>query len=290
MIADLLDSDFISRLEKLDILSRKILTGKLRGEKATHHKGSSVDLADFRDYTPGDDVRFVDWNVFARLDRLLVKLFLAEEDFFLHILLDVSKSTDYGEPNKADYLRRVAAALGYVGLVNQGWVTITAMADGVSAAISPMRGRRRLPEMLRFVMSQNPAGRSNFAESCGRFVRARRHKGICVVLSDFLFRDVRPGLRLLTAAGHDLYCIQTLSPQEMEPVIDGDSRLVDLESGEAVEARVSSIEQYKTKLDAHCTQVAAEIQRAGGRLVRVSTERPFDELILDCLRRQGLLS
>ncbi|HUB24142.1 MAG TPA: DUF58 domain-containing protein [Tepidisphaeraceae bacterium] len=286
---DLLDPDFVARLDRLDILSRKILAGKLRGERLTRHKGSSVDLADFRDYTPGDDIRFIDWNIFARLDRLLVKLFLAEEDFFLHILMDVSKSTDYGDPNKADYLRRLAAALGYVGLVNQGWVTITAMADRITAATSLLRGRKRLPELLRFLGGQDPAGMSRFAESCARFIRARRHKGICVVLSDFLFRDVRAGLQLLSAAGHDLYCIQVLSPQELDPVFRGDIRLIDAESGDAVDASANSIGQYKKNLNAHCRQVAGEVRRRGGIFVEASTEIPFDELILDGLRRRGLL-
>src|SRR5580704_10898007 len=104
MIADLLDPDFISRLDRLDILSRKILAGKLRGEKLTRRTESSVDLADFRDYAPGDDPRFIDWNIYARLDRLLLKLFLAEEDFFLHVLMDTSRSCDYGEPNKWMYI------------------------------------------------------------------------------------------------------------------------------------------------------------------------------------------
>jgi len=287
----LLSPLFISRLERLDILSRKILAGKLRGEKIARRHGTSVDLADFRDYSPGDDVRFIDWNAYARLDRLLLKLFLAEEDFFLHVLLDTSASCDYGELNKAVFLQQVAAALGFIGLINQGWVTITAMTDGITAATGLLRSRSRLPNLLSFIAEQKPCGPSEFAQSCSSFIRARRHKGICVVLSDFLFRDgLREGLRLLAAAGHEIYCIQVLSPQELEPAIDDDVELLDLETGQTIHTGAAAIEPYKRKLKTHCAAVEAESQRIGAVYVSGNTSVPFDRLVLDCLRRRGLLA
>src|SRR5512133_4291250 len=125
---ELLSSEFMHRIEGMDILSRKILTGKLKGERRSKRRGQSVEFADYRNYVIGDDLRFIDWNIYARLDRLFLKLFLEEEDLSLYVLLDVSKSCDYGDPNKALYLKRVAAALGYIGLVNYNRVTIAAMA------------------------------------------------------------------------------------------------------------------------------------------------------------------
>src|SRR5438046_3951510 len=114
----LLDPTFMARLDQLDVVSRKLLSGKLKGERRSKRRGQSVEFADYRNYVIGDDLRFIDWNIYARLDRLFLKLFLEEEDLALYILVDVSKSCDYGEPNKARYIRQVAAALGYVGLVN----------------------------------------------------------------------------------------------------------------------------------------------------------------------------
>src|SRR3989454_7410592 len=114
----LLDPSFMARLDQLDVISRKLLAGKLKGERRSKRRGQSVEFADYRNYVIGDDLRFIDWNVYARLDRLFLKLFLEEEDLVLFVILDVSKSCDYGDPNKAMYLKQVAAALGYIGLVN----------------------------------------------------------------------------------------------------------------------------------------------------------------------------
>src|SRR4051812_29019120 len=159
----LLSSEFMARLDQLDVMSRKLLAGKLKGERRSKRRGQSVEFADYRNYVVGDDLRFIDWNVYARLDRLFLKLFLEEEDLSLYILLDVSKSCDYGEPNKAMYLKRVAAALGYVGLVNYNRVHLTAMSDGIVADTGAMRGRRRVSQMLDFIGKLQPTGPSNMA-------------------------------------------------------------------------------------------------------------------------------
>jgi uncharacterized protein (DUF58 family) len=289
----LLDPAFIARLDRLDILSRKILAGKLRGEKLTRRTESSVDLADFRDYAPGDDPRFIDWNIYARLDRLLLKLFLAEEDFFLHVLMDTSRSCDYGEPNKWMYIQQVAATLGYVGLVGQGWVSITAMADGLAGATELLRGHTRLPRMLDFIAAKSPKGKSAFAEACAAFRRARQHKGICVILSDFLFREgIGDGLRMLAGGGHEIYCIQVLSPQELDPAIDGELRLVDMENDSSVDVTPTAtvVRHYKANLQAHVFEAENAARRLGATHVLADTSVPFDRFVLDCLRRRGLLA
>src|SRR5256714_2656984 len=181
----LLDPGFMARLDQLDVMSRKLLAGKLKGERRSKRRGQSVEFADYRNYVVGDDLRFIDWNVYARLDRLFLKLFLEEEDLSLYVLVDVSKSCDYGNPNKAHYLKQVAAALGYIGLVNYNRVTIAAMADGIVAETGAMRGRRRVSQMIEFIATLQPTGPSHLAEACKRFALAHRHKGVCVVLSDF---------------------------------------------------------------------------------------------------------
>src|SRR3954467_5508650 len=129
----LLDPQFMARLDQLDVMSRKVLAGKLKGERRSKRRGQSVEFADYRNYVVGDDLRFIDWNLYARLDRLFLKLFLEEEDLALYVLVDVSKSCDFGNPHKADYMKRVAAALGYIGLVNYNRVTIAALSDRVVA-------------------------------------------------------------------------------------------------------------------------------------------------------------
>src|SRR5215213_8276935 len=129
----LLTSEFMARLDQLDVMSRKLLAGKMKGERRSKRRGQSVEFADYRNYTIGDDLRFIDWNIYARLDKLFLKLFLEEEDLSLYVLLDVSKSCDFGEPQKARYMKQVAAALGYIGLVNYNRVNVVAMSNGIVA-------------------------------------------------------------------------------------------------------------------------------------------------------------
>src|SRR3989440_8078857 len=139
----LLDPSFMARLDQLDVMSRKLLAGKMKGERRSKRRGQSVEFADYRNYVVGDDLRFIDWNIYARLERLFLKLFLEEEDLALYILLDVSKSCDYGNPHKAFYIRQVAAALGYVGLVNYNRVTIAAISNDVVSETGALRGRTK---------------------------------------------------------------------------------------------------------------------------------------------------
>src|SRR3984957_1008055 len=226
----LLDPAFMARLDQLDVMSRKMLAGKMKGERRSKRRGQSVEFADYRNYVIGDDLRFIDWNIYARLDRLFLKLFLEEEDLSLYILIDVSKSCDYGNPNKAMYLKKVAAALGYVGLVNYNRVYISAMSDGLVAEPGALRGRRRVGQMIDFVNKLQPAGASHFGEACRRFALTHRHKGVCVVLSDFFVKEgVEQGLRYVAGGKYDLFCVQALSPQEIEPNLVGDLKLKDVE-------------------------------------------------------------
>src|SRR3954451_10024313 len=201
----LLSPEFMARLDQLDVMSRKLLAGKMKGERRSKRRGQSVEFADYRNYVIGDDLRFIDWNIYARLDKLFLKLFLEEEDLSLYILFDVSKSTDYGTPNKSLYIKQVAAALGYIGLVNYNRVTLAAMADGIVAESGALRGRRRVAQMLDFVSKLQPEGTSYFADSCKRFALANRAKGVCVVLSDFFDKGgFEAGLRYIAGGRYDL--------------------------------------------------------------------------------------
>src|SRR6476661_2207416 len=160
----LLEPAFMARLDQLDVMSRKLLAGKLKGERRSKRRGQSVEFADYRNYVVGDDLRFIDWNIYARLDRLFLKLFMEEEDLSLYVIVDVSKSCDYGDPNKSLYMKRVAAALGYIGLVNYNRVHVSAMADGIVGETGALRGRRRVSQMIDFVSKLQPAGPSHLAE------------------------------------------------------------------------------------------------------------------------------
>lgn len=288
----LLDASFMARLDQLDIVSRKILAGKLKGERRSKRRGQSVEFADYRNYSIGDDLRFIDWNVYARLDKLFLKLFLEEEDLALHIIVDVSKSCDYGNPNKALYIKQVAAALGYIGLVNYNRVVIAAMADGITAETGALRGRRRVAQMIDFVNKLEPAGPSHFANACKRFALANRQKGVCVVLSDFYDKGgYENGLRYVAGGKYDLFCVQVLSPQEINPELQGDLKLRDLEDDDMAEVSMTQplMKQYKANLNAYCLSLKEYVTRRGGTYLFTSTAVPFDTLVLNYLRERGLL-
>src|SRR6266567_9062925 len=158
----LLDPTFMARLDQLDLISRKLLAGKMKGERRSKRRGQSVEFADYRNYVIGDDLRFIDWNIYARLEKLFLKLFLEEEDLSLYILVDVSKSCDFGTPNKAFYIKQVAAALGYIGLVNYNRVSISAFADGVVTESGALRGRTKVNQMIGFLDKLEARGPSHF--------------------------------------------------------------------------------------------------------------------------------
>lgn len=288
----LLDSSFMARLDQLDVLSRKILAGKLKGERRSKRRGQSVEFADFRNYVIGDDLRFIDWNIYARLDRLFLKLFLEEEDLALHVLIDTSKSSDYGNPQKSHYMKQVAAALAYIGLVNYNRVTVSGIADGVSATTGALRGRTRVGLAMDFINKLEPSGAGNLAEACRRFALANRTRGVCVILSDFFDKNgFEQGLRYVAGGRYDLFAIQVLSPQEIDPDLQGDLKLVDVEDADIAEVSITQplLKKYKNNLNGYCLALKDFITRRGGTYLFTSTAVPFDTLVLNYLRERGLL-
>ncbi len=294
-IEDLLNAELIAKLESLDLSSRKVFFGKLKGERRSKKRGQSVEFADHRQYVTGDDIRHIDWNIFARLDHLFLKLFLEEEDLSLSVVIDASASSDCGEPSKFLFMQKAAMAMGYVGLVNLNRVSITAMGDaegGVSGALRDLRGRRRTHDLARFICSIEPAGGFSFKEACERIALTRRGKGIMLVFSDFFFKEgYEDGLRRLVGHGYDVFCIQVLSPQELEPPVTGDLRLKDVEDADLAEVTISAplLKRYKANLAAYCQQLNAFCLRRDMTLLTVRSDTPIDVLVLDYLRKRGVV-
>ena len=288
----LLDPQFMARLDQLDVMSRKLLAGKMKGERRSKRRGQSVEFADYRNYVIGDDLRFIDWNIYARLERLFLKLFLEEEDLSLYILVDISKSCDFGTPNKAFYLKQVAAALGYVGLVNYNRVHLLAVADGVVTESGALRGRTKVNQMIGFLDKLKPEGPSHFTAACKRFALQYRNKGVCLVLSDFFVKEgFENGLRYIAGGKYDLFGVQVLSPQEIDPDLQGDLKLRDMEDDDMAEVSITQplIKKYKENLNAYCLSLKDYLTRRGGTYLFTSTAVPFDTLVLNYLRERGLL-
>src|SRR5207247_5851086 len=185
----LLDPQFLARLEQLELVSRKIFLGRMKGERRSKKKGQSVEFADYRNYVIGDDLRFLDWNLFARLDKLFIRLFMEEEDLHFYVLIDNSLSIDFGNPPKLHYAKQVAAALAFIGLVNMDRVVIEAFNDRLVQSLPAVRGKKSLWRVLEFLQKLAPAGPSDMKEAMRTFSLKSSGKGIVVVLSDFMYKN-----------------------------------------------------------------------------------------------------
>ncbi len=291
-LTELLDPKFMARLDSLDVLSRKILQGKLQGERRSKRRGQSVEFADHRAYVVGDDLRFVDWNIYGRLDQLFLKLFLEEQDLTIHILADTSASMSIGEPSKDLFAKRLVAALGYIGLVNNNRLTISLFGDGLRMQLANMRGRNYLPQMAELLLTTECDGFSDF-EKTGRDVSMGRiGRGVTIVVSDFLFKQgYDSALRRLLGARYDLYVIQVLSPQEIAPELAGDLKLLDVEDADTAEITVSSalIKYYQRNLAAYCDELKNFCTSRGAVYVRANSADAVELLVLNYLRRIRLL-
>src|SRR4051794_38632181 len=173
----LLDPLFLHKLEQLELVSRKIFTGAIKGERRSKRKGQSVEFADYRNYVIGDDLRFLDWNLFARLDRLFIRLFMEEEDLHFYVLIDNSLSMDFGTPTKLHYAKQVAAALGFIGLVNMDRVVVEAFSDKLVQSLPAVRGRRSLWRLMDFLNKLEPGGPSDMAAALRTFSLRSSGKG-----------------------------------------------------------------------------------------------------------------
>src|SRR5271166_915898 len=182
----LLDPKFLTRLAQLELVSRKIFMGRMKGERRSKKKGQSVEFADYKNYVVGDDIRFLDWNLYARLDRLFLRLFMEEEDLHFYVLLDNSLSMDFGNPTKLHYAKQIAAALGFVGLVNADRVVVEAFNDRLVQSMPAARGRRSVWRLLDFLQKLEPAGPSDLKRALRTFSLKCSGKGIVILLSDFM--------------------------------------------------------------------------------------------------------
>ena len=291
-LTDLLDPEFMTRLDALDVLSRKILQGKLQGERRSKRHGQSVEFADHRPYVVGDDLRFVDWNIYGRLEQLFLKLFLEEQDLTVHIVADASASMSMGEPSKELFIKKLAAALGYVSLVNNNRVSMSMFGEGLTGQLANMRGRNYLHQMADFLLTAECDGLSQFDTACRQLVGGRIGSGVMIVLSDFLFKEgYDSGLRRLIGRQYDLYVIQVLSAGELSPDFAGDLKLIDIEDADVAEITVSSAlaKYYKRNLTAYCNELKDFCIRRGAVYVLASSADSVESLVLNYLRRIRLL-
>jgi len=292
-LTTLLEPELIGKLDQLEVLTRKVFRGRTKGERRSRKKGQSVEFADYREYVPGDDTRFLDWNIYGRLERLYIKLFLEEEDLAFYVIVDTSGSMNWGKPQtKFEYARRLAAALGYVALKSQDKVGVSDVKERVQSRFRPVRGKTQLARLLRYLEGLEPGEGTNLVESCRDFVIQNTQSGIVVLISDFLDeRGYDEALKHFFARDYDVYCIQVLSPEERNPEVLGHLELIDSETGERQEVTVNEmlLKHYQRTLEGFCGGLRDWCSSRGMTYLPATTDLPLDTLLLAYLRQRGLL-
>ena len=286
------DEEFLRRLDELSIVSRKVATGQTKGERRSLRKGAGVEFRDYRPYAMGDDLRYVDWNIYSRLDRLLLKLFVEEEDLCLHLLVDGSASMAFGHPPKLTYALQVAAALGYISLTNLERVALGLFAGELTRMLRPRRGRGQIVPLLDFLAGVEAQGPTNLNGSLTDYALRSRMPGAAVVLTDLLDPSgYADGLKALLRRRFEVFLLHVVSEDELNPSLRGDLTLLDAEGGMSREVSVNrgALERYRQRLRDYFEEAERFCARHRIDYLRTSTAVPFQDLILRHLRRGGFL-
>jgi uncharacterized protein (DUF58 family) len=288
----LLDESFLRKLDVLSMATRGPVHGQLKGAHRSRRTGAGMVFTDYRPYSVGDDLRNIDWGIYLRFDRLVLKLFEEEADLPIYLFVDSSLSMDYGEPGKLHYARKIAAALAYIGLLNHDRVNLVAFAEGLVQVLPTRRGKNQAPQVFRFLESIQPGGRTSLQSALRHFFGSPRTRGLTIVISDFLDSDgIEPAFTVLRRFRHEVVAVHVISPEEREPQLPEEVVLVDAEDGSANELEVtrSLLDAYRAMMDRHMREIESYCRKYGWAYVQARTEVAFEELMLKVLREQGLL-
>lgn len=287
-----LESSFLRKLDRLSILTRRAMAGDIQGERRSPRRGSSVEFADFRPYATGDDIRQIDWNLYARAERFYLKLFVAEEELNVHLLVDTSASMDWGTPNKLLYAKQLAAAFGYIALSNLDRVSVNAFGAGPSASQLPgVRGKRGAVPLFGFLQRLSAGKGGDLVKACRTYMQTARTPGPLLLCSDLLDAGWKDALSALSSRPFEITVMHVLAPQELDPELDGDFKLVDVESGNPVEisADLDLLRRYSENLASWRTEIESFCNGRGMVYLPVNTSVSVEEFVMSRMRKRGVL-
>ena len=290
--ADLFDDEFQRKLEYLAIVSRRVFAGRLRAERRTRKTGSGIEFADHREYVAGDDFRYLDWNLYQRLGRLLLRLFEEEEDLSIYLILDTSSSMGFGRNKKIIYGKRLAAALAYIGLANLDRVAIVTTTDKVLDRMPPTRGKQRIFKVFQFLREARADGTTDLGTALRVFVSQHKRRGLAVLVSDLYDpAGFEQGINVLRYNKFEPFVLHIIDRSDASPPLRGDVRLYDCETGEEREVTVTSrvLQKYKEAYDQYLVDVQNFCASKQVSYVSADTSVPFDEMVLRVLRRGGIV-
>ena len=282
------DPDFLRQLERLRLIAKRLTWASVKGEHATARRGSSLEFSDYRRYQHGDDLRYVDWNVYRRLDRLLLKVFTAEEEMNVYLLIDTSQSMSQGAPAKIDYARRVGAALGYIGLKNLDRVGGASFSSTLHKPLSLGRGRKQILSLFNFMSRLDCGGETQLRAAVHTFTTLFPQPGFVVILSDlFDPNGWRAALEELTTKRYQVLTIHLVEDHELAPDARGEVALRDIEGGRERNFFIDEAlaRRYKQELERYFTEIESVCAARHVDYLRTTTTVPFDQFVLQTLRR-----
>lgn len=291
----LFDEASLRKLNQLTLVASRVRAGMIKGERRSTKRGTSIEFADYRNYTPGDDLRRLDWNVYARLDRPFIKLLEEEEDLAVHILVDLSGSMDWGvgDQNKIRYALYLAAALGSIALNNGDRLTVTALQSGrTGAQFGPSRGPQNLVHFLAFLESLAAKGETQLNQSIREYSLDHHRPGLVFILSDlFSPEGIQAGIRLLQSKGFEVSVLHILSSDEIDPPLSGDLRLIDIETAEAEEVSLDGglREVYRQTIKIWQDDLQKDFRKRGIRYMSMLTDTAWDKAVLYKMRKEGMV-
>ena len=290
----LFDQSTLAKLEQLTLVAERVRMGVMKGDRRSNKRGSSIEFADYRNYTKGDDLRRLDWNVYARLERPFIKLLEEEEDLAVHLLIDGSGSMDWGEAdeNKFDYARRLAGAIGHIALTTGDMLAVTVLGSKGNLRWGPHRGRTNGMRLFEFLETAVCDGITDLNQSMRHYALRSRRPGMVFILSDMLSPNgYKDGLNALQSRGYEVGLIHILSPDEIDPPLDGDLKLVDIETGQDAEITLdpNTMRLYRQRQQAWQAEIAAYCASRRAHYIPIVTDQPWERLIMQTLRAKGVV-
>ena len=297
---ELFDDEFQRKLDYLAVVSRRVFAGRMRAERRTKKSGSGVEFADHREYQPGDDFRYLDWNVYQRFNKLLLRLYEEEEDLAIYFIVDSSSSMAFGAAGskrgvigpKLRYAKRVCAALAYVGLANLDRVSIVSTSDHIMERMPQTRGKARIFKVFRFLKEITPEGTTNLEDAMKSFVAQNKRRGLAVLISDLYDPSgFERGINVLRYNKFDPFVVHVVDPTEGRPSLHGDVLLYDCETGDEREVTVTArvLERFEQVHKEYLEEIHHFCTTHQVPYIRADVTVPFDELILRVFRRGGFL-
>lgn len=287
----LLSPSLLARLQRMELVSRKVFRGRMKGERKSKRKGQSVEFHDFRNYVPGDDLRLIDWNLYARLDQLFLKLFQEEEDLHFYALIDASESMNFGTPTKLHVAKQLAAALGYVGMCRADRVSVQALGP-LSRHAPILRGRASLYKMLNYLDSVDSGHNVSLFDGVKDFSLRNTGTGVAVLISDLMDKQgYESALRMLIGRRMDVFVMHVLSPEELDPPIRGDRRLIDVEDGDSAEITLNNyaLQKYQETVSSFIGSIKTFCAKRSIAYLPVQTDTPVETIVTKYLRERGVV-